>query len=130
MLKKKQPRQNNPKNSYRQRKAKDKPSGNSLSLNCSFDETKNRRRRKYCIKKFSNDLKELVTEIISYKEKEMTSLKIKKLLFMKIKNYVTYAKKNFVMIKIRKANILLVIKSEIIATTPKNFEELLRIFAI
>ena len=49
---------------------------------------------------------------------------------MKIKNYVTYAKKNFVMIKIRKANILFVIKSEIIATTPKNFEELLRIFAI
>ena len=133
LLKKKQPRQNNPKNSYRQRKAKDKPSGNSLSLNCSFDETKNRRkfyRRKDCIKKFSNDLKELVTEIISYKEKEMTSLKIKKLLFMKIKNYVTYAKKNFVMIKIRKANILFVIKSEIIATTPKNFEELLRIFAI
>ena len=104
-----------------------------MSLNCSFDETKNRRkfyRRKDCIKKFSNDLKELVTEIISYKEKEMTSLKIKKLFFMKIKNYVTYAKKNFVMIKIRKANILFVIKSEIIATTPKNFEELLRIFAI
>ena len=33
--------QNNPKNSDTQRKAKDKPSGYSLSLNCSFDETKN-----------------------------------------------------------------------------------------
>ena len=48
-----------------------------MSLICSFDETKNRRkfyRRKDCIKKFCNDLKELVTEIISYKEKEMISL--------------------------------------------------------
>ena len=76
LLKKKQPRQNNPENSHSQRKAKHKPSGYSLSLNCSFDETKNRRkfyRRKDCIKRFCNDLKELVTKIISYKEKEMIS---------------------------------------------------------
>ena len=48
-----------------------------MSLICSFDETKNKRRfcrRKDCIKRFCSDLKELVTEIISYKEKEMTSL--------------------------------------------------------
>ena len=38
--KKEQSCQNNPKNSYTQRKAKHKPSGYSLSLNCSFDETK------------------------------------------------------------------------------------------
>ena len=53
MLKKEQSCQNNPKNSYTQRKAKHKPSGYSLSLICSFDETKNRRkfyRRKDCIK--------------------------------------------------------------------------------
>ena len=31
-------------------------------------------RRKDCIKKFCNDLKELVTEIIGYKEKEMMPL--------------------------------------------------------
>ena len=76
LLKKKQPRQNNSENSCTQRKAKHKPSGYSLSLNCSFDETKNRRkfyRRKDCIKRFCNDLKELVTKIISYKEKEMIS---------------------------------------------------------
>ena len=42
LLKKEQYCQNNPKNSYTQRKAKHKPSGYSLSLNCSFDETKNR----------------------------------------------------------------------------------------
>ena len=66
LLKKEQSCQNNPKNSSTPRKAKDKPSGYSLSLNCSFDETKNRRkmyRRK--------DLKELATEITNYKEKEM-----------------------------------------------------------
>ena len=55
LLKKEQSCQNNPKHSYTERKAKHKPSGYSLSLNCSFDETKNRRkfqRRKDCIKKF------------------------------------------------------------------------------
>ena len=40
LLKKEQHRQNNLENSYTQRKAKHKPSGYSLSLNCSFDETK------------------------------------------------------------------------------------------
>ena len=77
LLKKEHSSQNNPKNSCTQRKAKHKPSGYSLSLNCLLVETKNRRkfyRRKDCIKKFCNDLKELVTEIISYKEKEMISL--------------------------------------------------------
>ena len=55
LLKKEQSCENNPKNSYTQRKAKHKPSGYSLSLICSFDETKNRRkfyRRKDCIKRF------------------------------------------------------------------------------
>ena len=44
MLKKEQSCQNNPKNSYTERKAKHKPLWYSLSLNCSFDETKNRRK--------------------------------------------------------------------------------------
>ena len=68
---------NNPENSYTDKKAKHKRSGYSLSLICSFDETKNRRkfyRRKDCIKQFCNDLNELVTEIINYKEEEMTTL--------------------------------------------------------
>ena len=53
-----------------------------MKLNCSFDETKNRRkfyRRKDCIKRFCNDLKELVAEIISYKENEMISLQDKEI---------------------------------------------------
>ena len=40
LLKKKQPRQNNPENSYTQRKAKHEPSGYTFSLICSFDEKK------------------------------------------------------------------------------------------
>ena len=42
LLKKKQSCQNNPKNSYTERKLKHKPSGYSSSFICSFDETKNR----------------------------------------------------------------------------------------
>ena len=84
LLKKEQSCENSPKNSYTQRKAKHKPSGYSLSLICSFDETKNRRkfyRRKDCIEKFCNNLKELVTKIINYKEKEMTSLEVEEIKF-------------------------------------------------
>ena len=65
------------------RKAKHKPSGYSLSLNCSFDK-KNRQkfyRRKDCIKKFCDDPKELVTEITNYGEKEMTTLTNKEIKF-------------------------------------------------
>ena len=133
LLKKEQSCQNNPENSYTYRKAKHKPSGYSLSLICSVDETKNRRkfyRRKDCIKGFCNDLKELATEIINYEEKEMILLNDKEITFMKAKKYVIYAKKSFVMIKIRKANMPFIIKSEIIAITPENLEELLIIFAI
>ena len=44
LLKKKQTRQNNLENSCTERKVAHKPSGYPLSLNCSFDETKNRRK--------------------------------------------------------------------------------------
>ena len=42
LLKKKKTRQNNLENSCAERKVAHKPSGYPLSLNCSFDETKNR----------------------------------------------------------------------------------------
>ena len=67
--KKEQYCQNNPENSYTEKKAKHKLSGYSLSLICSFDETKNRRkfyREKHCIEKFKEDLKELAKEIINF----------------------------------------------------------------
>ena len=69
--------QNNPKNSYTERKAKHEPSGYAWSLICSFDDTKNKSyfyRGKDCIEKFCKDLKELGMEIINFKKKEMKPL--------------------------------------------------------
>ena len=48
----------------------------------------------------------------------------------KEQKHVTYAKVSFVMIKIRRANLNVIIKSEIIVITPENLEELLIVFAI
>ena len=78
LVKKEQSCQNNPKNSYRQWKTNHKPSGYSSSLNCSFNETKSRRkfyRRKDCIEKFCKDVKDLAIEISNYKEHKMIPLK-------------------------------------------------------
>ena len=69
--------QNNPKNSYTEKKAKHKPSGYAWCSICSFDDTKNKRyfyRGKDCIEKFCKDLKELGTEMINFKKKEMIPL--------------------------------------------------------
>ena len=104
-----------------------------MSLICSFDETKNRHnffRRKDCIKRFCNDLKELATEIINYEEKKLYHSQVMMLLFIKAKKYVIYAKRDFVMIKIKKVNLNFIIKLEIIFITPENLEGLLIIFAI
>ena len=60
LLKKMQYCQNNPKNSYTEKKAKHKPSGYAWCSICSFDDTKNRRyfyRGKDCIEKFCKNLK-------------------------------------------------------------------------
>ena len=69
LLKKVRSCQNNPKNSYTEKKVKYKPSRYAWCSICSFDETKNRRyfyRGKDCIEKFCKDLKELGTEIINF----------------------------------------------------------------
>ena len=68
-IKKMQYCQNNPKYSYTEKKAKQKPSGYAWWLICSFDHTKN----KCCFYK-GKDLKELGTEIINFKKKEMIPL--------------------------------------------------------
>ena len=69
--------QNNPENSYTEKKAKYKPSGYAWCSICSFDDKKNKRyfyRGKDCIEKFWKDLKELGMEIINFEEKEMIPL--------------------------------------------------------
>ena len=76
-IKKMQYCQNNPENSYTEKKAKHKPSGYAWCSICSFDDTKNRcyfYRGKDCIEKFCKDLKELGTEITNFEEKEMIPL--------------------------------------------------------
>ena len=63
------------------KKANHDPSGYSWSLISLFDATRNKYnfyRERDCIEKFCNDLKELETEIINYKEKEMILLTDKK----------------------------------------------------
>ena len=69
--------QNNPKNSYTEKKSKHKPSGYAWCSICSFDDTKNKRyfyRGKDCIEKLCKDLKEFGTEIINFKKKEIKPL--------------------------------------------------------
>ena len=57
LLKKLRSCQNNPKNSYTEKKVKHKPSGYACCSICSFDETRNRHRGKDCIEKFVKILK-------------------------------------------------------------------------
>ena len=72
LLIKKQSCQNNPNESYTERKAIHEPRGYALTLISSFDSKQNKRgfyRGKGCIKKFCNDLNELGTKIINYEQK-------------------------------------------------------------
>ena len=69
--------QNNPNESYTERKAKHEPSGYALILISLFDSKENKHnvyRGRDCIKRFCSDLKELRTKIINYEEKEMIPL--------------------------------------------------------
>ena len=62
--------QNNLENSYKETKAKHKPSGYTSCSICSFNDTKSKHyfyKGKDCIEKFCKDLKELGTEIINFK---------------------------------------------------------------
>ena len=77
LLIKQQSCQNNPNESYTERKAMHEPCGYALSLVCSFDKIKNKHnfyRGRDCMKRFCSDLKELVTKIVNYEEKEMIPL--------------------------------------------------------
>ena len=77
LLLKQQICQNNPNESYTERKAIYEPCGYSLDLVCSFDlreEKKNLYRGKDCIKRYCSELKELGTKEINYEQKEMTPL--------------------------------------------------------
>ena len=69
--------QNNPNESSTTKISKHIPSGCSLFIYCSFDQTKNKinyYRGKDCMKKFCKDLREHATKIINYEKKKMILL--------------------------------------------------------
>ena len=69
--------QNNPKESYTERKAKHEPSGYSWITCCSFGASKKERsynREKDCMERFSKDLKNQAIKLINYEKKEMIPL--------------------------------------------------------
>ena len=72
LLSKQKSCQNNPNESYTERKAIHEPFGYSLDLVCSFDSKEDKNsfyRGDDCIKKFCSELKELVTKLVNYEQK-------------------------------------------------------------
>ena len=80
---------------------------------------------KGCVK-----LKDCVTEIINYKEKEMISLTDEEIKFYERQKECHVCKKEFCYDENEKMNLNHTKKSEIIVITPENLEELLIVFAI
>ena len=90
--------QNNPENSYTEKKTKHKPSGYAWCSICSFDDAKNKHyfdRGKDCIETFCKYLKELGTEVINFKGKEMILLTSKEITFYEKQNVCHICKKEF-----------------------------------
>ena len=110
---------NNPKKSYTEKKAKHESLGWVTTVKCSFDATTNKYdyyKERDCIKKLCKKIKDRAMEIINYEEKEMIPLTDKenksyeKQKVCQICKSLNYTK-----------------KSEIIAITLENLEELLKI---
>ena len=83
---------NNPNESSTTKINKHEPSGYSIFTHCSFNESKNKLnyyRSKDFMKKFSKGLREHVSKIINYENKNMIPLTINK-------KYVIYVKKNLI----------------------------------
>ena len=81
--------------------------------------------------KFCNNLKELITEIINYKQREMTSLNDEETTIYESQKVCHICKEKFCYDENKKKkNLNCTKKSEIIATTQENLEELLIVFAI
>ena len=73
LLLKQQSCQNNPNESYTERKAIHETFGYSLDLVCSFDSKENKNsfyRGDDCIKRFCSELKEIGTKVVHYEQKK------------------------------------------------------------
>ena len=82
------------------------------------------------IEKGCEKLKDCVTEIINYKEKEMIPLTDEEIKFYKRQKEFHVCKKEFCYGENEKMNLSHTKKSEIIVITPKTLGELLIVFAI
>ena len=133
LLIKQQSCQNNPNESYTERKAMHEPCGYSLDLVSSFDSKQNKHsfyRGRECIEKFCKDLKELATKIINYKEKEMIPLTDKENKFYEEQKECHICQKEFCYDKNEEKNLKYTKKLEIIVIIQDNLEELLIVFVI
>ena len=133
LLIKEQSCQNNPNESYTERKAKHEPSGYSLSLISSFNQQENKYSAyggRDCIEKFCKDLKELTAKIINYEEKYMIPLTNNENKFYEEQKECHICQKEFCYDKNEKRYLKYTKKLEIIVIIPENLEEQLIAFAI
>ena len=89
---------NNPNESSTTKINKHTPSGYSIFTHCSFDESKNKLnyyRGKDCMKKFSKDLREHVSKIISYEKKKMIPLTTEEKIYHNKQKMCYICKKEF-----------------------------------
>ena len=90
--------QNNPEESYTERKAIHEPWGYSLDLVSSFDSKQDKHsfyRGKDCAKKFCEDLKKHVKKIINFKEKDMIPLTDEEIIYYEKQKLCHICKKEF-----------------------------------
>ena len=90
--------QNNPNESSTSEINKHMPSGYSIFTHCSFDQSKiklDHYRGKYCMKKFSKDLREHATKIINYKKKKLISLTTEEKIYHNEQEICYICKKEF-----------------------------------
>ena len=133
LLSKQQSYQNNPNESYTERKAIHEPCGYSLDLVCSFDSKEDKHsfyRGKDCIKTFCSELKELGTKVVNYEQKEMIPLTDDENRYYEEQKSVTNVEKRFAIIRIKKRDLDYTKKLEIIVISQKGLEELLIAFVI
>ena len=89
---------NNPNESSTTKIKKHTPSGYSIFTHCSFDKLKNKLnyyRGKDCMKKFSKDLREHVSKIISYEKKKMIPLTTEEIIYHNKQKICYICKKEF-----------------------------------
>ena len=123
--------QNNPNDSYTERKAIHEACGYSLDLVSSLDSERNKHslyRRRDCTKKFSKELKSHTTKIINFKEKDMIPLTDQEIMSYEKQKVCHVGKKNFDKNEQNKFELYQKVRDHCIIQ--ENLEELLIAFVI